>query len=172
MVRRSAGRGRVLVGQGDLHENRPAQLVASQSCALLLYWNLVKRRSTKPTCDMERCKACGKGVSVSSSRRTLGADSRNTLLSISRSIDFLRLQRHFGSGYLCTKYFWLAERCGRLKSELANVEELLKGKLQFVCANHVGEISRATKRPSSGEAIPRKKSRVETSEGALMVNAR
>ena len=69
---------------------------------------------------------------------------------------------------------WLARlRYGRLKSELANVEELLKGKLQFVCANHVGEVSRATKRPSSGEAIPqRKKSRVETSEGAVMVNAR
>ena len=164
--------GRVLVGQDDLRENRPAQLVASQSCALQLYWNLVKR-STKPTCDMERCKACGDGVSVSSSRRTLGADSRNTLLSISRSIDFPEATAHFGSGYLCTKCFRLAERYGRLKSELANVEELLKGKLQFVCANHVGEVSRATKRPSSGEAIPRrKKSRVETSEGAVMVNAR
>jgi hypothetical protein len=79
---------------------------------------------------------------------------------------------HFGSGYLCTKCFRLAERYEHLKSGLANVEEVLKDKLQFVCANHVGEVSRATKRPSSCEVIPRrKKSLVETSEGAVMVSA-
>ena len=34
------------------------------------------------------------------------------------------------------------------------MEELLKGKLQFVCTNHIGKVSqRATKRPPSGEAI-------------------
>ncbi len=123
------------------------------------------------TIDMERCKACGDGVSISSTRRTLESDSRNALLSISRTIDFPEATVHFGSGYICTKCFRLAQRYERLKSELENVEEILKDKLQFVCANHVGEVSRATKRPSSCEAIPRrKKSRVETSEGAVMVS--
>ena len=121
---------------------------------------------------MERCKACGDGVPVNSSRRTLDADSRNSLLFISSTIDFPEATVHFGSGYLCTRCFRLAGRYGRLKSELANVEEVLKTKLQFVCANHVGEVNRATKRPSSGEAIPRrKKSRIEASEGAVVVSA-
>ena len=121
---------------------------------------------------MERCKACGDGVPVNSSRRTLDADSRNALLSISNTIGFSEATVHFGSGYLCTRCFWLAGRYVRLKSELAHVEEVLKSKVQFVCANHVSEVSIEQQRPSSGEAIlRRKKSRIETSEGTVVVSA-
>lgn len=120
---------------------------------------------------MERCKACGDGVLVNTSRRTLDAVSRNVLLFISNTLDFPEATLHFGSGYLCTPCWRLAGRYERLKRELYNVEESIKNKLQFVRINqNSGEVSRATKRPSS-EANPRsKKARLETSEGAVMVS--
>ena len=115
--------------------------------------------SASALAEMERCKACGDGVPVSSSRRILNTSTsdtqRNAIVAISNTIDFPEPLVHFGSGYLCKKCFQLAGRYEHLKSELSGVEGQLKNNLLFVLNNHTDGVARAAKRPSSGETIPR-----------------
>ena len=123
---------------------------------------------------MERCKACGEAVPVSSNRRTINAGtSKSVLVSISKKISFPEAALHFGSGYLCNNCFKLAGRHERLRSELMNVEKQLKRTLQFVLTSQSNDagLSRAAKRPLRGETLPKqKRARIEVNEGDVLVS--
>ena len=107
---------------------------------------------------MERCKACGVGVPVSRTPRTINASTsvvqNIVLLVISSKIDFQDSLQHFKSSYVCKKCFQLTSTYQRVKSELANTEDknyrLMKN-LQFVWQSQGSQVTRVAKRPSNSE---------------------
>ena len=119
----------------------------------------VSYRSLHPrgSYDMERCKACGEAVPVSSGRRTINAGvQRSVLVSISEKFSFPTL------------WIRLSIWHERLRSELMKVEKQLKRTLQFVLTNDAG-VSRAAKRPLRGEILPKqKRARIEVNEGDVV----